>query len=93
MTLLVGIDAGGPKPAGEGIRVASGQRPRRHQVMAGWGGTAGLADCLARAMDLADPLAARPVGLGVQELIQFEGEITTAAASDWRSPGPRGVRR
>jgi glucokinase len=86
VTLLIGIDAGGTKLAAGVVDVTSGQLLRRQQVPAdaGRGGAAVLADCLALATGLARLFPVRAVGLGIPELITPDGEITTAAAWDWR---------
>jgi glucokinase len=97
VTTAIGIDVGGSKIAACLVDVDRGAvvKSLRVPTQPGRGGPAVLADCLqlARALGMAtshdgaiDGVArARcPVGIGVCELVNLAGEITSAVTVDWR---------
>lgn len=87
----IGLDVGGTKIAGGLVERASGQvllrrviptRPER-------GGLPVLDDCLALAADLlaqgrADGLRVEGIGVGVAELVDLQGNVTSGHTIDWR---------
>jgi glucokinase len=90
VTNAIGIDIGGSKIAACLVDVESGAvvKSARVQTQPERGGPAVLAECL----QLADALAAGehtvrmgiPIGVGICELVNPAGEITSAATLDWR---------
>jgi len=84
---VVGVDAGGTKLAAGLVDLASGTIIRRAEVPTrpDRGGEAVLADCVALAREIAPGGRADGIGIGVPELVSLDGQITSAAAWDWRS--------
>jgi glucokinase len=90
VTNAIGIDIGGSKIAACLVDVDSGAvvKSARVQTQPERGGSAVLAECLG----LADALAAGepstrmgiPIGVGICELVNPAGEITSAVTLDWR---------
>lgn len=82
---LAGIDAGGTKLAAGLVDVLAGTvlRRRERPTRPGRGGAAILADCVALAGEVSAGQAGG-TGLGVPELVSPDGQITSAAAWDWR---------
>lgn len=90
MTSAIGIDIGGSKIAACLVDVDRGTvvRSARVQTQPERGGLTVLAECLG----LADALAAGvhaprvriPIGIGICELVNPAGEITSAVTLDWR---------
>ena len=90
MTNAIGIDIGGSKIAACLVDVDSGAivKSARVQTQPERGGLAVLAECLGLAEGLdAGEHAARmgiPIGIGICELVNLAGEITSAVTLDWR---------
>jgi glucokinase len=84
VTLAVGIDVGGTKIAAGLVDVARGQivRSDRLPTRPERGGAAVLADCV----ELAGRLGGDgvPVGVGICEVVDRGGRLTTAETVDWR---------
>jgi glucokinase len=84
VTLAVGIDVGGTKIAAGLVDVARGEivRSERLPTRPQRGGAAVLADCV----ELAGRLGGDgvPVGVGICEVVDRAGRLTTAETVDWR---------
>ena len=87
----VGLDAGGTKIAGGVVTFPSGKVVVRRVIptAAERGGEIVLKDCIALAGDLIQEasrldLKVRGVGVGVPELVDLEGNITSGQAIQWR---------
>src|SRR5207247_8107651 len=85
VTLALGIDVGGTKIAAGLVETATGEvvRSERVPTRPERGGEAVLADCVV----LAGRLAAGdvPVGVGICEVVDLAGRVTTAETVDWRA--------
>jgi glucokinase len=86
----VGLDVGGTKIAGGLVRFPAGEVAARRQVTtrAGRGAEAVLADAVGMARDLAGGVPPgghfAGVGLGMPELVDLDGRLTSGATIDWR---------
>jgi glucokinase len=90
-TYAIGLDVGGTKIAAGVVALESGAVLLRRDMptQAGRGGAAVLEDVLALAQALRDQAAAggmqlRGVGLGVAELVDLAGNVTSGHTIDWR---------
>jgi glucokinase len=87
----IGLDVGGTKTAGGLVRFPSGEVITRRRVPTGEGRGAGeiFTDAVEIARELAGALPAgcrlAGIGLGVPELVDLDGRITTGSVIDWRS--------
>lgn len=87
----IGLDVGGTKTAGGLVRFPSGEVIARRRVLTGEGRSAEeiLTDAVEMALELAGAMPAggclAGVGLGVPELVDLNGQITTGSVIDWRS--------
>jgi glucokinase len=81
----IGIDVGGTKIAGGVVDVDTGRvlRAERLATAPERGGAPVLADCVALAERLGAP--AIPVGIGICEMVNTAGEITSAETLEWRA--------
>jgi len=87
----VGLDVGGTKIAGGVVERATGQVLLRRVIptRAERGGQAVLDDCLTLAGELlaagrGDGLAVQGIGVGVAELVDLQGNVTSGQTIDWR---------
>ena len=90
MTTAIGIDIGGSKIAACLLDVAAGTvlKSLRYPTDPARGGAAVLSDCVDVYRDLVamEPNGRRtvPLGVGICELVNPRGDITSAATFDWR---------
>jgi glucokinase len=84
VTLAVGIDVGGTKIAAGRVDVERGEvvRSEREPTRPERGGAAVLADCAALAARLGQD--GIPVGVGICEVVDRDGQLATAETVDWR---------
>jgi glucokinase len=84
VTLAVGIDVGGTKIAAGLVDVERGEvvRSEREPTRPERGGAAVLADCAALAARLGHDGV--PVGVGICEVVDRDGQLATAETIDWR---------
>jgi glucokinase len=87
----IGLDVGGTKTAGGLVRFPSGEVIARRRVPTGELRSASeiLTDAVEMARELARAVPAggrlAGIGLGVPELVDLNGQITTGSVIDWRS--------
>jgi glucokinase len=84
VTLAVGIDVGGTKIAAGLVDVRRGEvvRSERRPTRPDRGGAAVLADCVGLAAGLDE--GGFPVGVGICEVVDRSGQLTTAETVEWR---------
>ncbi|MCS7220830.1 MAG: ROK family protein [Anaerolineae bacterium] len=90
-SVTIGLDVGGTKIAGGLVIFPMGRVLRRHVIptLPQRGGEAVLADALALAERLmaeaeADGLGVRSIGVGVAELVDLRGNVTSSQTIAWR---------
>jgi len=87
VTVVLGVDVGATKIAAAVVDPLTGSVERRASIATepGRGGRAVLADCVSLAERVGADTPVDAIGIGVCELVDLDGAVTSAHSFDWRA--------